>query len=70
MSTVTGPADMAGALAMVQAGMRFLAEMDKADLPCPALGELLVTLEQTDAVQAAVRGETMAVFDAQDGSVT
>ena len=60
---------MAEALAMLKSGLGYLAALDKAGIPCEVLGELLRALERADAVEAAVRGEAMAAFDAQDGSV-
>ena len=69
MCIAKDPADMAEALAMLESGLGFLAGLDKAGIPCEALGELLRVLERADAVESAVRGEAMAAFDAQDGSV-
>ena len=68
MSTA-GPANMAEALGMIDSGMRFLAGMNKADMPCEALAAGLRALERHDAVEAAVRGEMLAVYDAQGGPV-
>jgi hypothetical protein len=69
MSTVTGPANMAEALAMLGSSLGFLANLDMAGMPCEALGGLLQALEGADAIGAAVRGQAMAAFDAQDGPV-
>lgn len=76
MSTVEVPASagealgmLAAALKMQQAALGFLAGMDAASTPVPLLGECLQVMEQTDAVQAAARGQVLAGFDAQDGSV-
>ena len=66
MSTAS-PANMAEALELIDSGMRFLAGMSKADMPCEALAAGLRTLERHDAVEAAVRGEMLAVYDAQGG---
>jgi hypothetical protein len=60
---------MAEALAMLGSAMGFLVRMDMAGMPCEALGGLLQALERADAVGAAVRGQAMAAFDAQDGPV-
>jgi hypothetical protein len=68
MSTAA-PASMAEALELIDSGMRFLAGMSKADLPCEALAAGLRALERYDAVEAAVRGEMLAVYDAQGGPV-
>ena len=54
---------------MLESSLRFLAGLDKAGMPCDSLGGLLQALERADAVGAAVRGEAMAAFDAQDGPV-
>jgi len=70
MSTAMVPADMSEAQAMVEAGLRFMAAIDMAGMPCEALAELLLGMERNDAIGAAVRGGAMAAFDAQDGSVT
>jgi hypothetical protein len=69
MCMATDPESMAEALAMLKSGLGYLAALDKAGIPCEVLGELLRVLERADAVEAAVRGEAMAAFDAQDGSV-
>jgi hypothetical protein len=74
MCTTTAPATAADALAMLDsaAGLQrsalgFLAAQDAASLPAPAVADQLRALERHDAVQAAVRGRLLAVFDAQDG---
>jgi Domain of unknown function (DUF222) len=71
MSTVVVPApgDMAAAVAMLEAGLGFLADMDKAGMPVAALADGLQALERADAIAAAARGGMLAAFDAQDGSV-
>jgi hypothetical protein len=69
MCTATGPGSMAEALAMAESAMRFLAGMDTAGLPADALGGLLLALERHDAVEAAVRGQALAAYDAQGGPV-
>jgi hypothetical protein len=71
MSTVVVPVpgDMAEAVAMLEAGLGFLADMDKAGMPVAALAEGLQALERADAVAAVARGGMLAAFDAQDGSV-
>jgi hypothetical protein len=66
MSTA-GPANMAEALELIDSGMRFLAGMNKAGMPCEALAAGLRALEQHDAVEAAARGEMLAVYDGQGG---
>src|SRR5579862_2737868 len=68
MSTA-GPASMAEALELIDSGMRFLAGMSKADMPSEALAAGLRALERHDAVEAAVRGQMLAAYDAQGGPV-
>ena len=60
---------MAGALAMLDSAWGFLTGLDKVGLPAAALGDLLRALERGDARAAAVRGQTLAAFAAQDGAV-
>ena len=69
MCTAEGPADMAGALVMLDSAWEFLTAMDKAGQPAAALGDLLRALERSDAKAAAVRGPALAAFAAQDGAV-
>ncbi len=69
MSTVMVPADMLEALAMLEGALGFLADMDAAGMSAQALAEGLRALERADAVGAAARGQLLAAFDAQDGSV-
>jgi hypothetical protein len=76
MCTLTVPASAGKALGMLksaqsmqQAALGFLADMDAAGMPTDVLAECLQDLEQTDAVGAAARGQLLAAFDAQDGSV-
>ena len=74
MCTTTDPATAAEALDMLEsaAGMqeralRFLAAQDAAALPGPAVADQLRMMERNDAIEAAVRGRLLEVFDAQDG---
>ena len=76
MCAVTVPASAGEALGMLTSALRmqraalgFLADIDAADMPAAAAAECLQGLEQADAVGAAARGQLLAVFDAQDGSV-
>jgi hypothetical protein len=76
MCTVAIPASVGEALGMLesaqrmqQAALEYLADMDAAALPVAVLAELLQAQEWTDAVGAAARGQLLAAFDAQDGSV-
>src|SRR5580693_6313904 len=74
MCTTTVPATAAEALAMLEsaAGVQrsalgFLAAQDAAGLPAAAVADQLRAMERHDAVEAAVRGRLLEVFDAQDG---
>src|SRR5580692_9886638 len=74
MCTTTVPATAAEALGMLESalGMQesalgFLAAQDAASLPAGAAADQLRALERTEAVQAAVRGRLLVIFDAQDG---
>jgi len=76
MCAVTVPASAGEALGMLTSALRmqraalgFLADIDAADMPAAAAAECLQGLEQADAVGAAARGQLLAAFDAQDGSV-
>jgi hypothetical protein len=69
MSTTMGPVNINEALAALDSALRFLADADKASLPAQVLAELLQAMECADAIGAAVRGEALAAFDAQDGCV-
>jgi hypothetical protein len=60
---------LASALGMQQAALEFLADVDAADMPAAAAAECLKGMEQADAVGAAARGQLLAAFDTQDGSV-
>ena len=74
MCTTTVPATAAEALAMLesaaglqQCALGFLAAEDAAGLPGQAVADRLRALERHDAVEAAVRGRLLVVFDGQDG---
>src|SRR5215469_16654719 len=69
VSAVMIPGDMPEAIAMLEGGLGFLADMDSAGMPAAALAEGLRALERGDAVGAAARGAMLAAFDIQDGSV-
>ena len=73
MCTGMVPATGAEALAMLEsaAGLQesalaFLAAQDTAALPGPAAADQLRALERHDAIEAAVRGRLLEVFDARD----
>ncbi|HLN69934.1 MAG TPA: DUF222 domain-containing protein [Streptosporangiaceae bacterium] len=69
MSTVMVPASSDEALDMLESAMGFLAGVDPTSLPGAELARGLQVLERTDAVEAAVRGRLLEVFDSQDGHV-
>src|SRR5260370_26179077 len=62
----TVPATGAEALAMLESALGFLAADDTAGLPGEAVADRLRALERHDAIEAAVRGRLLQVFDAQD----
>src|SRR5260370_11694789 len=62
----TVPATGAEALAMLESALGFLAAEDTAALPGQAVADRLRALERHDAIEAAVRGRLLQVFDAQD----
>jgi hypothetical protein len=71
---MTDPATAAEALALLERGaglqqsvLAFLAAQDAAVLPAQAVADQLRALERHDAIQAAVRGRLLVVFDARDG---
>jgi hypothetical protein len=67
VSTVAVPNSAAQALQMLQTGAGYLADVDAAELPAPALGQLLQELAQADAVLAVAWARYLAAFDAKDG---
>ena len=69
MCTLTVPGSAGEALGMLESAMGFLAGVDPASLPGAELARGLQVLERTDAVEAAVRGRLLEVFDSQDGHV-
>ncbi|HLK73848.1 MAG TPA: DUF222 domain-containing protein, partial [Streptosporangiaceae bacterium] len=69
MCTAAVPADPDQVRVLLAALLGSLAGPDPASLPAPAAAERLRILEQTDAITAAVRGQLMQVFDAQQGPV-
>ena len=69
MGMVMVPASPDEALDMLESAMGFLAGLDPASLPGAELARGLQVLERTDAVEAAVRGRLLEVFDSQDGHI-
>jgi hypothetical protein len=66
-SVPSGFASAGGALEAITSGMRFLAELDAAQLPASVTGDVLRGLEKLDAVEAVARGRLLWVFDADRG---
>jgi hypothetical protein len=62
-----GFASADGALAAITSGMRFLAELDAAQLPGPVIADTLRKLEQADAAEAVARGRLLWMFDTGRG---
>src|SRR5579859_4696936 len=69
MCAAAVPADPDQVRVLLAALLGSLAGPDPASLPAPAAAERLRILEQADAITAAVRGQLMQVFDAQQGPV-
>ena len=67
MCTMTVPASGAEALERLQALVGYLADLDAASLPAAALAELLLGMEQADAVWAVAWARSLAAFDAKEG---
>ena len=61
------PASTAQALAMVSAGLSYLASCDAAQLPTAVQAETLCGLERAEAVHTAARAKVLAAFAAQNG---
>ena len=67
MSTVTAPASAREALAMVRAGLGYLAAADATQLPAETQAVVLRELEQDEAVLTAARAWSLAAFTAGQG---
>ena len=69
MSTVPAPASTTEALAMIRAGMDYLAAADAAATAAqaPAQAECLQALEQFNALTSAARARILAMFTAGHG---
>jgi Domain of unknown function (DUF222) len=52
-------------LGAIESAMKFLAGVDMAQLPGEVLAQILTSMEQVDAGQAAVRGRAVSVFSAK-----
>ena len=62
VSTVPAPASTAEALAMLRAGMSYLAAADPAAMAAQTQAECLQALEQLDAVETAARARILGAF--------
>ena len=67
MGTVPAFASVSEALAMVQAGLRYLAAADATALAAVSQAECLRGLEQTDAISTAARASFLSAFTAGQG---
>ena len=63
----TAPASTGQALAMLRAGLGYLAGCDAGSLPTAAQAEALIGLEHAEAQHTAARAKILAVFTAQQG---
>jgi hypothetical protein len=70
MDAVTVPAGSPDSLDILESVMGSLAGADPAELGEQEVARRLRVLERVDAIEAAVRGRLLEVFDAQDGSVS
>jgi len=61
------PATAAQAMAMVQAGLRWLATADAASLPTAVQADCLRGLEQAQSLHTAARSRVLSAFHAQCG---
>jgi len=67
MSPVPAFPSAADAMAMVRAGLRFLAATDATQLPVQTQAECLQMLEQADAISTAARASVLSAFIAVQG---
>ena len=61
------PASAAEALAMARAALRYLAGVEATEVPVPVQAEVLVGLEQAEAMGTAARASFLAAFSAGQG---
>ncbi|HEY6295856.1 MAG TPA: hypothetical protein VIX15_09335, partial [Streptosporangiaceae bacterium] len=61
------PASGADALEKLRALVGYLADLDAASLPAEALAELLLGMEQANAIWAVAWARSLAAFDAKHG---
>ena len=62
VSAVPSPVNVSEALAMVRAGLGFLAAADATELPCEVQARCLQGFEQFDAMSTAGRAQMLAAF--------
>ena len=67
LSEPAAPSSTVQALAMVRAGLGYLASCDAAELGTPVQAEALIGLEQAEAQHTAARARLLAAFSAQQG---
>src|SRR5579862_2070454 len=67
MSAMAAPASAADAVEKLQMLAGYLADLDAASLPAEALAQLLLGLEQADAIATVAWAQMLAAFDAKDG---
>jgi Domain of unknown function (DUF222)/HNH endonuclease len=67
MGTVPAVADATEAMAMVRAGLRFLATADATQMPTEVQAQCLIVLEQADAMSTAARARVLAAYTAAQG---
>jgi hypothetical protein len=67
LGEAAGPTCTGQALAMVRAGLSYLASCDAAELPTAVQAETLIGLERAEAVHTAARAKVLAAFTAQNG---
>jgi len=66
-NVATAPSSPAQALAMVSAGLGYLADCDAAGLGTAVQAEALIGLERAEAQHTAARARILSAFTAQDG---
>jgi hypothetical protein len=67
MSPVPAFPSATDAMAMVRAGLRFLAAADATQMPVQTQAECLRMLEQADAISTAARASVLSAFTAGQG---
>jgi hypothetical protein len=67
MGTVPTAANAAGAIAMIRAGLGFLATADATQMPTEVQAQCLIALERADAMSTAARASILAAYTASQG---